>query len=250
MTKYKAIIAYDGTDFNGFQSQPGDHTRTVQEELEKTLQRLNRNTPVKVHGSGRTDSGVHAHGQVVHFELPETRDEEKLRFGLDTQTPDDIAILAIKVMHDDFHSRYDDHEKHYTYYVDNSKVRSPFRRRYAAFFRYDLDLDAIREALKLLEGEHDFTGFTATGTSVEDKVRTIYQASLEVQADNQLKFTFKGNGFLYKQIRNMMGTLLKIGNGKMPVEQITRILDSGDRQLAGPTAPPEGLYLEEVTYLD
>ena len=202
MTRYKALISYDGHDFAGFQRQP--HARSVQEEIEKTLTRINKGQPIVIHGAGRTDSGVHALGQVIHFDLPSARDEEKLRFALDT------------------------HATHYP---------------------YPLEIPLMEQAIKALEGTHDFTGFTASGTSVENKVRTITKASLVFDAQrNFLIFTFSGNGFLYKQIRNMVGTLLKIGNKRMPVNQIERILEEKDRQLAGPTAAPNGLYLKEIIY--
>ena len=127
--------------------------------------------------------------------------------------------------------------------------KNPMRRHYATHFPYPLDVERMQEAVKKLEGTHDFTGFTASGTSVEDKVRTITEASLTVDETGQfLTFTFSGNGFLYKQIRNMVGTLLKIGNNRMPVEQIDLILEKKDRQLAGPTAAPNGLYLKEIRY--
>ncbi len=247
MTRYKAIISYDGHDFSGFQRQP--HARTVQEELEKTLRRLNRGQEVVVHGAGRTDSGVHAYGQVIHFDLPGTRDVEKLRFALDTQSPEDIDVVAVAQVADDFHCRYAKHQKTYEFLVDIGRPKNPMMRRYATHFPYDLELSRMTEAIRSLVGTHDFTGFTASGTAVEDKVRTITEARVEVDTDrNLLVFTFTGNGFLYKQVRNMVGTLLKIGNHRMPIEQIERILKEKDRQLAGPTAAPNGLYLKEIWY--
>lgn len=247
MTRYKAVISYDGYAFAGFQRQP--HARSVQEEIEKTLTRLNQGNPVTVHGAGRTDSGVHALGQVLHFDLPQARDEEKLRFALDTQTPEDIDFISVEQVSEDFHSRYNKHSKTYEFLVDFGRPKNPMMRHYATHYPYPLEVEWMQEAIKKLEGTHDFTGFTASGTSVEDKVRTITEARLEVdEKRNFLIFTFSGNGFLYKQIRNMVGTLLKIGNGRMPVEQIDLILEKKDRNLAGPTAAPNGLYLKEIRY--
>ena len=247
MTRYKAIISYDGYGFAGFQRQP--HARSVQEEIEKTLTRLNKGQAIAVHGAGRTDSGVHALGQVIHFDLPYQMDEEKLRFALDTQSPEDIDVISIEIVADDFHCRYAKHSKTYEFIVDRGRPKNPMRRHYATHFPYPLDVERMQEAVKKLEGTHDFTGFTASGTSVEDKVRTITEASLRVDETGQfLTFTFSGNGFLYKQIRNMVGTLLKIGNNRMPVEQIDLILEKKDRQLAGPTSAPNGLYLKEIRY--
>lgn len=248
MTRYKAIIAYDGTDFAGFQSQY--HQRTVQEELEKVLTRLNSNEIVGLQGAGRTDAGVHAMAQVIHFDLLEARDEERLRFALDTQSPCDIAVKSVVEVEEDWHARFAPHEKIYEYYLENSRVRSPFQRHYHAHFRYHLDFENMARAIDLLKGTHDFTGFTAAGSSVEDKVRTMSEAEVVRLDDENLKFTFRANGFLYKQVRNMVGTLIKIGNERMPVEQISRILESKNRKLAGPTAAPEGLFLKEVIYFD
>lgn len=247
MTRFKAIISYDGYDFCGFQRQTNE--RSVQEEIEKTLTRLTNGQEIVVHGAGRTDSGVHALGQVIHFDLPQDRDCEKLRFALDTQTPDDIDVISIEKVTDDFHCRYHKHHKTYVFLVDIGRPKNPMMRHYATHFPYSIDINLIKEAIVFLEGEHDFTGFTASGTSVENKVRTITEATVLFDSDNKLlTFTFSGNGFLYKQIRNMVGTLLKIGNGRMPVEQVQRILIEKDRQLAGPTAAPNGLYLKEIRY--
>lgn len=249
MTRYKATISYDGTLFSGFQRQ--SHARTVQEEIEKTLQKLASGQPVPIHGAGRTDAGVHAYGQVIHFDLPQKRALEKLRFALDTQTPDDIDVVDLAIVADDFHCRYQKHSKTYEFLVDNGRPKNPMMRHYATHYPYPLDINKMQEAIKDLVGTHDFTGFTAAGTSVENKVRTITEATL-VQDDKTgfLVFTFSGNGFLYKQVRNMVGTLLKIGNGRMPVEQIKVILDSKNRQLAGPTPDGNGLYLKEIRYED
>ncbi|MFU2206119.1 tRNA pseudouridine(38-40) synthase TruA [Streptococcus pluranimalium] len=249
MTRYKAIISYDGTLFSGFQRQPG--ARTVQEEIEKTLLRLNSGKPVTIHGAGRTDAGVHAYGQVIHFDLPQTRDVEKLRFGLDTQCPDDIDIVDVAIVSDAFHARYNKHRKTYEFLVDTGRPKNPMMRHYATAYPYPLELAPMQKAIKDLVGTHDFTGFTASGTAVENKVRTITQASLEVDVKTGfLVFTFSGNGFLYKQVRNMVGTLLKIGNGRMPVSQIKTVLVSKNRDLAGPTAAGNGLYLKEIIYED
>ena len=247
MTRYKALISYDGHDFAGFQRQP--HARSVQEEIEKTLTRINKGQPIVIHGAGRTDSGVHALGQVIHFDLPSARDEEKLRFALDTQTPEDIDVISVEEVTEDFHARYQPHSKTYEFLVDIGRPKNPMMRHYATHYPYPLEIPLMEQAIKALEGTHDFTGFTASGTSVENKVRTITEASLTFDVQrNFLVFTFSGNGFLYKQIRNMVGTLLKIGNKRMPVNQIERILEEKDRQLAGPTAAPNGLYLKEIIY--
>lgn len=249
MTRYKAIISYDGSQFQGFQRQ--SNVRSVQEEIEKTLKKLTNGQEIKVHGAGRTDSGVHAYGQVIHFDLDMDRDLEKLRFALDTQTPEDIDIVVIEKVSEDFHSRYNNHLKTYEFIVDIGRPKNPMMRHYATHFPYPLDFEKINIAIKDLIGTHDFTGFTAAGTAVENKVRTIIDATVTYEAEkNFLIFTFTGNGFLYKQVRNMVGTLLKIGNNRMPVAQIKMILEKKDRQLAGPTPAGNGLYLKEIIYED
>lgn len=247
MTRYKAIIAYDGTHFNGFQKQPNG--RTVQEEMEKTLKKMANGKEITVFGSGRTDAGVHAMGQVIHFDYPEERPLERMRFALDTQSSEDIAVKAVEIVSDDFHARYLVKEKTYQFRVDIGKPRSPFRRHYASYFPYPLDLSKIQRALPDLIGTHDFTSFCASGSSIEDKVRTIYEAKMEVnEVGDELLFTFRGNGFLYKMIRILVGTLLKIGNGRLSEDSIPEIIAKKDRNAAGPTAHPEGLYLYEVVY--
>lgn len=247
MPRYKAIIAYDGTNFNGFQAQPNG--RTVQEELEKTLRKMNNGRTITIFGSGRTDAGVHAAGQVIHFDYPQARELEKMRYALDTQTPEDIAVKSVEIVEDEFHARYHVVEKTYQFRVDIGKPRSPFKRFYASYFPYPIDVEKIRCALPDLLGTHDFTSFCASGTEIEDKVRTIHEASLEVNDTcDELIFTFRGDGFLYKMIRILVGTLLKIGNGRMDETIIPTILEAKDRNLAGPTAHPEGLYLVEVKY--
>lgn len=247
MVRYKAIIAYDGTNFNGFQKQPNG--RTVQEEVEKTLQKMANGKEITVFGSGRTDAGVHAIGQVIHFDYPEERPLERMRFALDTQSPEDIAVRQVEIVSEEFHARYLVKEKTYQFRVDIGKPRSPFRRHYASYYPYPLDLGKIQRALPDLLGTHDFTSFCASGSSIEDKVRTIYEAKMEVnETKDELLLTFRGNGFLYKMIRILVGTLLKIGNGRLPEDSIPAIIAKKDRNAAGPTAHPEGLYLYEVKY--
>lgn len=249
MIRYKAVISYDGSEFCGFQRQSQE--RTVQEEIEKTLSKLNSGQFIPIHGAGRTDSGVHAYGQVIHFDLPNRREVEKLRFALDTQTPEDIDVISVEEVSSDFHSRYNKHSKTYEFIVDIGRPKNPMMRHYATHYPYPLELNNIQTAIKDLVGEHDFTGFTAAGTSVENKVRTITKAEVHYDQEKRfLVFTFTGNGFLYKQVRNMVGTLLKIGNGRFPITQVKKILVEKDRSLAGPTPSGNGLYLKEIIYED
>lgn len=248
MIRYKAIIAYDGTDFSGFQIQ--DNGRTVQEELERVLMKLSSGQEIKIHGSGRTDSGVHALGQVIHFDLPTARDPEKLRFALDTQSPCDINVLNVIAVSETFHSRFNPHYKTYRYHLTTSRAANPLTRRTSFHVP---KLDAYHEMVAgaaLLVGTHDFTGFTASGTTIEDKVRTITAVEVKRQNEEEVIISFSGNGFLYKQVRNMVGTLVKIGCGKWPAHRILEIIEAKNRDLAGPTAPAQGLCLVEVIYRD
>lgn len=249
MVRYKAVVAYDGTAYSGFQTQ-GD-TKTVQLALEKVLKKLNSGKPVYVHASGRTDAGVHAWGQVIHFDLPQERDPEKLRHAFDTQSPEDIAVRSVELVDDLFHSRYLASEKTYHYRLDIGRPRVPFKRRYAAFYSYtgELDIEKMQEAMNDLLGRHDFTAFCATGSSVEDRVRTIFEARVELDEKNQeLLFIFRGTGFLYKMVRILVGTLIKVGEGKLPVDTIKQAIETESKAHVGPTAHPEGLYLMEVKY--
>lgn len=246
MVRYKAIIAYDGTNFSGFQSQING--RTVQDEIEKTLSKI-ANQAIKIRGSGRTDAGVHALGQVIDFNWPFERAPEKLRFALDTQTPADIAINQMELVSDDFHSRYQAKEKIYEFRVDIGKPRSPFRRFYSSYYPYELDVEKIKRALPDFLGTHDFTSFCSGKSVVKSKTRTVYEATMEMNEDkDEMVFTFRGDGFLYNMIRIMVGTLLKIGNGRISPDAIPQIIAACDRNAAGPTAHPEGLYLKEVKY--
>ena len=246
MPRYKAIIAYDGTNYCGFQTQ--ENGNTVQAELEKTLQKFNNHQPVTIHASGRTDSGVHAWGQVIHFDFPQDRDPEKFRHALDTQSPADIAVRSLEKVAPDFHARYHAVEKTYHYHLDISKPQNIFRRHYAAYYTFPLDVAKMTAAIAYFEGTHDFSAFCATGTTVENKVRTIYEARIEYVNEDELIFIFRGNGFLYKMVRNLVGTLIKVGQGRLEPAALPQVIASLDRQQAGPTAHPEGLYLMEVKY--
>lgn len=246
MPRYKAVISYDGTNYAGFQVQNNAHT--IQEAIEETLKRLNGGKPITIHPSGRTDSGVHAKGQVIHFDYPHKREAEKFRFALDTQTPDDICFLSVEEVEETFHARYLAKEKIYHYHLDIGHTRDPFKRLYSAHYRYDLNLGIMRQAAKDIEGEHDFSVFCATGSSVEDKTRNVYEVIIEEVSETELRFIFRGNGFLYKMVRMLVGTLLKIGNGQLPVDAIKIALENQDKKMTGPTAHPEGLFLMNVSY--
>ena len=245
--RYKMIVQYDGTHFAGFQIQPRD--RTVQGEIQKALKIMTKGIEVIIHGSGRTDSGVHAKGQVIHFDYPFMIPAKNMKRALNSLTTDEIFVKEVSIVEDDFHARYNTSGKKYQYRVDLNAIPDPFKRLYTLHHPYPLDMDKLRNALKDLEGEHDFSSFCASNSGREDKVRTVYEASVvKDDFNNELLFTFRGNGFLYNMVRIFVGTLLQIANGLRPADEIQRLLEVKDRNEAGPTAKPQGLYLMEVYY--
>jgi tRNA pseudouridine38-40 synthase len=245
--RYKAVLAYDGTAFSGFQVQPDK--RTIQGELEKTLKKMSKGHTVKVHGAGRTDAGVHARGQVVHFDFPFYIEPKGMHIGLNSMTPEDITVTTVELTDADFHSRFQAKGKMYKYTIDNNQFLNPFVRHYAYHHRYPMTLEPVEEAMSYLIGTHDFTSFASTKSEVEDKVRTIYQASVEQDiSSNTWVFTFVGNGFLYNMIRILMGILVEVASGQRSASDIPMIIQARDREAAGKTLAPEGLCMERVYY--
>lgn len=245
MQRYKCIISYDGSGFSGYQVQP--NKRTVQSEVEAALAKMHKGCQVKVVGSGRTDAGVHAKGQVIHFDSPLSIPEEKWVIALNSLLPDDISIQTIELTSESFHARFNTIGKEYRYDLLNSTIRDPFGRKYAYHYPYKLDLAAIKEASNYLLGTHDFTSFCSAKTEVEDKVRTIESIDLTMEGE-LFTFRFVGNGFLYNMVRILVGTLLEVGSGERKPAEIKGILAEKDRRMAGKTAPPQGLYLWQVFY--
>lgn len=247
MSRYKCIISYDGTQFSGYQVQP--NKRTVQSEIERVLQGMHKGNTVKVVGSGRTDANVHAFGQVIHFDSDLTIPIEGWKRALNSMLPQDIRIQSIEKADPQFHARFDVKAKEYRYRLLLSKDLCVFKRHYMYHYPYPLDLSAMKEAALRLIGTHDFTSFCASKTEVQDKVRTIYQINIEKQND-ELLFSFIGNGFLYNMVRILVGTLLEVGSGQIALEKMGTIIAGKDRSLAGKTAPGHGLYLWQVFYED
>ncbi|WP_062107608.1 tRNA pseudouridine(38-40) synthase TruA [Bacillus niameyensis] len=244
-TRYKAIIAYDGTAFSGFQIQMNG--RTVQEELEKALKKIHKGIQIKVTGSGRTDAGVHSRGQVIHYDSWLRIPPMNWIKALNTVLPSDVAVLKVEKAAEDFHARYDVKGKTYKYVIYTSPVRDPIKRHYAAHYPYKINISDMKAAAKYLVGTHDYTSFCSTKTKITNKVRTISKIHIE-QDEEQVTFSFTGNGFLYNMVRILVGTLLKVGTGKITPESMTDIIQKRDREWAGKTAPSEGLYLWEVYY--
>ncbi|WP_310179140.1 tRNA pseudouridine(38-40) synthase TruA [Neobacillus niacini] len=245
MQRYKCIISYDGSEFSGYQIQP--NKRTVQLVLEDVLTKIHKGHSVKVAASGRTDAGVHAKGQVIHFDSPLSIPEEKWEIALNSLLPGDLAALSVEKVHDSFHARFDAVEKEYRYFLRRSTKRDPFQRKYVCQYPYLLNVDAMREAIPYLLGTHDFTSFCSAKTEVEDKIRTI--ESIEITADqDMIIFRFVGNGFLYNMVRILVGTMLEVGSGDRKPSDLLQVLQAKDRKLAGKTAPAHGLYLWKVFY--
>lgn len=246
MRRLKAIISYDGTNFAGYQVQPGE--RTVQLELEKVLSIMHKGEPVKVTASGRTDARVHATGQTIHFDTRLMIPCEKYMKALNVQLPRDIRVLSVEEVPDDFHARYSVSGKRYRYIWSCEPIQSPFRRHYTVETNGTKpDIGAMQEAAQSIIGTHDFSCFCAANTSVVDKVRTVTKIEL-IWHGEELHMTIEGNGFLYNMVRIIAGTLWEVGTGKREAESLAKIIESKDRNKAGKTAPAHGLYLEKVYY--
>ena len=249
MPRYRAIISYDGTNFFGWQVQPGK--RTVQYEMEKVVNQMAKNPAehIRVQGSGRTDTGVHALGQVVHFDLPFDIEAESVRKALSSMLPFDIGISKVERVSTTFHAQYSAHTKTYRYRLSVMEFRDPFKRNYTGHWYRRLDYDKMALAITDYLGEHDWLSFAAAGFQAKTTVRTVTRAVIEDHRDEgEIVFEFTGTGFLYNQIRIMVGVLLEIGMGTRPVDDIPRLLAAKDRQQARLTAPASGLYLKSVDY--
>lgn len=242
MRRLKCTIQYDGTGYAGYQVQPNG--LTIQEVIETTLARMHKH-PVKIIGSGRTDARVHAYGQVIHFDTELAIPPENVVKALNTLLPADIRVRSCEEVEPTFEARYDVVGKEYRYFV--RREENAFRRNLSVHIPYPLDLERIRQGMAHLVGTHDFSSFCVAKTETDNRVRTIYEAELMTVSD-ELVFRFQGSGFLYNQIRIMVGTLLDVGRGRFAPEDIKKMLLAKDRNVAGVTAPPHGLYLWEVFY--
>ncbi len=244
MATYKLIISYDGTGYHGFQYQ--ENAYTVQEALEKALKKL-YGEAIRVGAAGRTDAGVHARGQVVSFRASSQVPGTRLKQALNGILPKDIVVVEAGEVAGTFLSRRDARGKVYTYTIDNGPYPDVFRRNYAWYLPYRLDLEKMQKAAVYFQGEHDFKAFQAAGSPVKTTVRTISSLTVN-RANNIIVLCFEGNGFLYKMVRRITGTLVKVGQGKRTIEDIQEALICAKRRNAGPTAPARGLCLEKVFY--
>ena len=244
MKRYLISFAYDATNYYGYQKQPG--LKTIQGVMEDAITCINANHKVTIQASSRTDRGVHALNQKAHFELDVDIKCFKLKAALNSTLPKDIHINDVEEVDGNFHARYLSTKKEYLYILNMGEY-NPIERNYVYQHGRSLNVDKMREAIKCFDGEHDFTSFVSAEDLKENKVRTIYETSINKEG-NKLHFSFIGTGFLKYQIRNMVGTLIEIGSNKREPADIIDILKMKDRKEAGKTAKPEGLYLKNVWF--
>jgi tRNA pseudouridine38-40 synthase len=244
MRTFKVTLAYDGTDFAGWQLQAGP--RTVQGVLEAALQPFD-NRRVIVHAAGRTDAGVHAAGQVVSFCLESSITPEALLRALNVRLPEDVRVLHVDEAAADFNARFNARRKTYRYAIYNAVVTPPQIRHFVWHVPQRLDVQSMNAGAAELVGEHDFAAFQAAGSEVVATRREVVRSCVERQ-DNQVLYEVTGTGFLRHMVRNIVGTLVDIGRGRRPVDDLPRILAARDRSLASATAPPHGLTLWSVDY--
>jgi len=245
VTFLKLTLEYDGTDFVGWQLQPNG--RSVQEELEKGLARL-CGEPVRVTGAGRTDSGVHARGQVASLRVPRTLPLKAWTAGLNALLPDDMACVGAEAAPEGFDARRWARGKRYAYAILMTTVRSPLERGRAWEIRRPLDVEAMRRAAPALLGVHDFSALRAADCPARTTVREIRKLEIR-QSGPRVELVVEATAFLKHMVRNIVGTLVEVGHGRREAESLTVLLEGRDRTRAGPTAPPHGLVLDEVFYL-
>ncbi len=241
----RLLLEYDGTRYHGWQRQA--EALTIQQVLEESLQRLT-GEKVALIGSGRTDAGVHARGQVANFRTVSPIPLQAFHKGMNSLLPKDIAVLEATEAEPSFHARKSARAKTYEYRILNRPTRSPLFRHYAWWIDGPLDLAAMAGAAGALPGEHDFTAFRASGSDNLNPVRRVLAAAWRGDSGGWLSFTVTATGFLRGMVRSLVGTMVAVGRGKAPPMILAELLTSGARHLAGPTAPPQGLYLVEVFY--
>jgi tRNA pseudouridine38-40 synthase len=241
----RLLLEYDGTRYHGWQRQAD--AATIQQTLEDALARLTGEA-VAVIGSGRTDAGVHALGQVANFRTAGPLPLKAFHQGLNSLLPRDIAVLAATEAPPDFHARKSARAKTYEYRILNRPSPSPLYYHYGWWIAQPLDLAAMKEAATILPGEHDFTAFRASGSDNHNPVRRVLAAAWRPHPGGWLRFTITATGFLRGMVRSLVGTMVEVGRDKAPAARLAELLAGGARQLAGPTAPPQGLYLVEVFY--
>lgn len=249
MQRVKLTIAYVGTSYLGWQVQP--HPPTIQPLIQKALETTLRHR-VALTGSGRTDAGVHAKGQTAHFDTPTEFDPKILRYSLNALLPSDIRILKVESVSNDFHARYSAVSKVYHYHLHLDPVIDPFVRHFRYHVQGRFDLDLLQKAAPFFIGTHDFSSFSnknTRGSAAHDSIRTLFRLDCHEEKGG-IRLEFEADGFLYKMVRNITGTLLDIAASRLEGEKIGEILQTKNRSLAGNAAPPQGLFLFEVKYLE
>jgi tRNA pseudouridine38-40 synthase len=244
MRNLKCTVSYDGSNYHGFQRQA--NALAVQEVIERAIESLVKKE-IKIIGASRTDSGVHAKGQVFNFKVESSIPTVKFPIALNTRLPDDVVILDACEVADDFHARYHTSDKIYEYQIYNAEFPSPFYRNYAYHIYNQLDLDLMKEGAEYLVGEHDFSSFRSSGCNAKNPIRRIFNIDID-REDNLIKLSIHGNGFLYNMVRIIVGTLVKVALGRIKPEAVQEILLAKDRSKAGPTAPAQGLILKKINY--
>lgn len=245
MTNYKVVLQYEGTRYDGWQKQ-GNTDNTIQGKLEQLLSRL-EGRPVEVHGSGRTDAGVHALAQTANFMLEQRKDPSELLDQINQYLPEDIRMISVEEAQPRFHSRLNAREKTYMYRIETAPKKNVFERKLIYGLGSALNTADMRTAAGYLAGQHDFFGFSTGKRTKKSTIRTIYELAIE-EHGSEVRIVVRGNGFLYNMIRILAGTLIEVGQGARRPESVLKVLETGDRQLAGRTAPPEGLFLVGVGY--
>lgn len=245
MKRIRLVVAYDGTNYHGWQIQPG--AVTIESMLNDALTQLFKE-PVEVIGASRTDSGVHARGNVAVFDTDSLMPPDKICLALNQRLPEDIRVQSSEEVDSCWHPRKCACVKTYEYRILNRRINMPMERLYSHFCYYKLDVDKMQEAAAALTGEHDFKSFCSVRTQVTDTVRTIYQIDVKRSEDDVIIIRVTGNGFLYNMVRIIAGTLLSVGIGQTEPGQMASILKARDRRAAGPTAPARGLTLVKMEY--
>lgn len=245
MRTFKMILEYDGTAYCGWQRQPNGVS--IQQVLEDAVARITGEN-VSIIASGRTDAGVHAFNQVASFRAKTPLAANKMFLGINSVLPQDIVVKDLQEVPPDFNALKNAKGKIYVYRIKNQRRRPVLGRQYFWFVRYKLDLDKMREAASFLTGEHDFSAFCATGCDIQDRIRTLNRIDIHARREGMLEITVESGGFLRHMVRNIVGTLVDVGRGKLKPEDMKDIIASGDRTKAGTAAPACGLFLKEVQY--